>query len=247
MEALPIRRIVQVEIRSRDLKKAVAFYGAVFDWKISEVAPDYALIDTGIEPVAAIMQTPNEQWPVGVCNYVLVPDCDKAGQYAASLGAKIIISKSEVPNSGWFVGTYDPWGNEVFFWQPKGEWAPKLRGPGKCPISWLEIPVGDIQQGVEFYTRLLRWRFQTVEGQPDYVFTEDGGLQRGISLIGGERGARIRGATNYVTVPDLEQALEKVQAAGGTVLRSPTGIPGEGGFFLFLDPEKVRWGVFQAG
>jgi predicted enzyme related to lactoylglutathione lyase len=246
MEALPIRKICQIELRTRDLAKAAAFYQGCFDWHFHFTSEKYALVDTGREPVVAMGQVDDPEVPVGIADYVLVPDCDKAGAYASSLGARVIIPKNDA-GGGSFVGTLDPWQNEVFFWQPDIEPKIQLRASGRNHVCWLELPAPaeDFRDAISFYARLVRWRFHGVEGVPDYVFTEDGGFSRGIGLVGGERGKRMLSATHYIETPDLLDTAARIKAAGGTVAGEPREIPGEGSFLLFFDPEKIFWGAFQ--
>ncbi|HRI49650.1 MAG TPA: VOC family protein [Pseudomonadota bacterium] len=246
MENLPIRHICQVEIRVTNLRTCIDFYRGCFAWNIFETSPSTALIDPGQAPVASLVVTPSPRWPVGVGNYVLVPNCAAAAQYAAVLGGQIFIARTEVPGSGAYTGTYDPFGNELLFWEPLGEFAPKLRGSGENPLIWLEIPVPDLEKGLGYYARLLRWRFSQVPGQADYAITPDSGFSLGTSLIGGSRGARMRGHINYIASADLDATAERIKAHGGTILRERSEIPGEGAFLLFQDPDGVRWGLFQA-
>src|SRR5687768_16683174 len=95
MQTLPIRRICQIELRTRDLQKAAAFYQGCFDWQLTFTSEKYALVDTGKEPVVAMGQVDDPEVPLGIADYVLVPDCEKAGAYASSLGARIIVPKNE--------------------------------------------------------------------------------------------------------------------------------------------------------
>lgn len=242
---LPIRHICQVEIRVTNLQTAIAFYRGVFDWDIHEASPTTAVIDTGYAPVASLLVTPSPRWPVGVGNYVLVPNCEAAAQYAATLGGRIFIARTEVPGSGAYTGTYDPFGNELLFWEPIGEFTPKLRGHGANPVIWMELAAPDLEKALEYYGRLLRWRFSGVEGQADYAVTADGGFQLGTSLVGGARGASMRGSTNYIGTADLDVTAQRIQAHGGTIVRGRSDIPGEGAFILFHDPDGVPWGAFQ--
>lgn len=246
MENLPIRHICQVEIRVNDLRTAVDFYRSCFDWTIYETSASTALIDPGHAPVASIVVTPSPRWPVGVGNYVLVPNCAAAAQYAAVLGGTIFIARTEVPGSGAYTGTYDPFGNELLFWEPVGEFAPTLRGRGDNPVVWLELPVADLEKGLGYYARLLRWRFSQVPGQADYAITPDSGFRLGTSLIGGARGKSMRGHLNYIATADLDATAASIRAHGGTILRERSELAGEGAFLIFQDPDGVRWGLFQA-
>lgn len=246
MDTLPIRRICQVEIRVTNLPRAVQFYRHVFSWQVHVVAEDYAVIDTGREPIAALMVTPSPRWPPGVGNYALVPDCEAAARAAAALGGRVFIGKTEVPGSGAYTGTIDPFGNELLFWQPFQPFAPKLRASGENAIVWLEIPAPNLQQGLAYYRSLLGWRFSAIEEQADYAVSLDGGFARGVSLVGGDRGGRMRGVTNYISSRDLAGTAARIQEQGGRVVRERSAIAGEGAFLLFLDPDGIRWGVFQA-
>lgn len=246
MDTSSIRRICQVEIRVSNLARAVQFYRGAFAWQIHVVAEDYALIDTGKEPLAALMVTPSPRWPPGVGNYALVPDCEASARAAVALGGRVFIAKTEVAGSGAYTGTIDPFGNELLFWQPAREFAPKLRGSGDNAIIWLEIPTPNLQQGLAYYRSLLGWRFSAIEEQADYVVSLDGGFARGISLVGGERGGRMRGVTNYIRSTDLAATAARITQHGGRVVRERSEIAGEGAFLLFLDPDGIRWGAFQA-
>jgi hypothetical protein len=245
VENLPIRHICQVEIRVHDLAAAAAFYRACFDWSVRVVAEDYALVDTGYEPIAALMVSPSPKWPIGVGNYVLVPNCAAAAGYAASLGGQIFIGRTEVPGSGAYSGAIDPFGNELLFWEPAQKWAAKVRGTGENPLVWLEIPAPDLEKGLAYYSRLLRWRFALVPEQPDYAITADGGFPRGIGLVGGQRGGRMRGTMNYIGTPNLDASAARITAHGGTILRGRSELAGEGAFLIFADPQGIRWGLFE--
>jgi predicted enzyme related to lactoylglutathione lyase len=210
------------------------------------LSEEYAIVDTGIEPVVALLVSPSPRWPPGVGNYALVPDCEAAAQSVAAKGGRIFIAKTEVGGGGAYTGTVDPFGNELLFWQPDRAFAPKLSGSGRHPVIWLELPAPDLARGIAFYRDLLGWRFNAIEEQADYAVSLDGGLQRGVSLVGGERGSRMRGVTNYIGTPDLAATATRILLQGGRIVRERTEIPGEGTFLLFQDPDGIRWGAFQA-
>lgn len=246
MENPSVRRICQVEIRVSNLARAVHFYRGCFDWQVHVLSEEYAIIDTGVEPIAALMVTPSPRWPPGVGNYALVPDCEAAAQAVAERGGRIFIAKTDVGGGGAYTGTVDPFGNELLFWQPERDFAPKLSGSGRHPIVWLELPAPDLAQGIAFYQGLLGWRFHPIAEQADYAVSEDGGFRLGVSLVGGERGGRMRGVTNYIGTPDLAATATRILLQGGRIIRERTEIPGEGTFLLFQDPDGIRWGAFQA-
>ncbi len=238
------RDVFQAEIRTRDLKTAMSFYGAVFDWKIYPSAPDYALIDTGAMPVVGIMETKNPRFPLGVANNVLVEDCQKEGDRAVQLGGSICVRKFVLPNQGAYVGTLDPWGNELFFWEPFTSGRPNLKGSGRNPIVLVEFATPDLPAAIKYYSALVGWSFWGVVFSDNYAFAEGCGLQRGVGVISGPMGRAI-GTTDYVAVEDLAATKAKVSEGGGRVVVEPAELPGEGRFFVFEDREGNRMGALQ--
>jgi predicted enzyme related to lactoylglutathione lyase len=242
---MPAPRIVfQVEIRTRDLSRSVPFFKTVFDWKIYKAAEDYALVDTGAMPVVSLLQTANPRFPVGVVNNLLVEDCEAEANRAVALGGRISVPKSEVPNSGLYMGVLDPWGAELFFWQPYTEARPNLQGSGKNPISFLEIITPDLPAAISYYTELAGWSFWNVVFADAFSLAEGNGLKRGIGLYNaaGSPGT----TTNYVEVDNVDETVAKVQQAGGALRVPPSDFPGGGRYILFEDPDGVRMGAIEA-
>jgi predicted enzyme related to lactoylglutathione lyase len=48
-----------------------------------------------------------------------------------------------------------------------------------------------------------------------------------------------------IDVNSVDDALSEIEAAGGRVLRSRTGIPGMGAFAYFIDPEGNALGLWE--
>ncbi len=240
------RHITQVEIRSRDLARALAFYRAVFAWDIHETSAGYAVIDTGLPPLASIWETADPRFPLGVCTNVTVEDCRKEAEAAVRLGGRISVPYSEIPDSGRFVGTEDPWGNELLLWEPLRRGRPNLGGSQRNPIVLHEIATPELAAGIDYYSRLLGWTFGGTVFAFNYALTDGVGLQRGVGLVGGPEANRVRGTTTYVAVDDLGRCAARVRESGGTIVLGPGDLPGEGRFFIFEDPDRNRLGVLQA-
>ncbi len=239
----PQRDVFQVEIRTRDLGTSVAFYKRVFDWKIYKAAEDYALVDTGAMPVVALLQTSDPRFPIGLVNNILVEDCEQEAARAVALGGRVSVTKSEVPGSGLYLGVVDPWGNELYLWQPFTEARPHLRGSGENPISFVEIAVGDLDAATRYYGELAGWSFWRGVALSGYAKAEGCGLKRGVGLYSGQ--GVTGGTMDYVEVADVEATAAKVLEAGGAVLGNPADFLGEGRYILFEDAIGVRMGAVQ--
>lgn len=106
--------IVHIEFSAKDHEKAGKFYSQLFGWKI-EQHPEmhYATFEAeggpggGFNPVS-------EDYPAGtVMIYIQTDDIDVTLAEAEKLGAKTLVPKSEIPNTGWFGIFSDLSGNKV--------------------------------------------------------------------------------------------------------------------------------------
>ena len=108
-----------------------------------------------------------------------------------------------------------------------------------------EIPVDQPDRAEKFYGDVFGWGFQRFEGAPSYY---------GMASTGPEDQAGINGAlfqrgdTKVVSltmqVDSIEDAVAKVEAAGGKVIQPRMPIPGVGYFANCLDTEGNQFGVF---
>ncbi|MCE9530599.1 MAG: VOC family protein [Planctomycetes bacterium] len=103
------------ELMTSDTAAATKFYTALFGWKtkVSEGAgfpyTHWQNEGTDIGGMMAIQ----EQWgpmPPNWGNYIQVKNCDKTAAKAATLGGKICMPPSDIPNTGRFAMLQDPQG-----------------------------------------------------------------------------------------------------------------------------------------
>jgi uncharacterized protein len=111
-------------------------------------------------------------------------------------------------------------------------------------VVHFEIPVDDGDRAVMFYTEALGWGLE--RWGPLEYWTTTAGEGEG---IGGALSKREPGSTGlvfYIDVPDIDTALERIEAAGGRRLTERMPIPTVGWSALFEDTEGNRVGLFQA-
>ena len=106
-------------------------------------------------------------------------------------------------------------------------------------MTWWEIPVPDLEDAKRFYGDVFGWNFQPF-GEGYFAATApDGEMLGGIFKAPEEElgnGVRITFETD-----ELEAAIERVIAAGGTVLNERSEIGGGMGWWAaFADPAG-RW------
>jgi uncharacterized protein len=122
----------------------------------------------------------------------------------------------------------------------EGDESPVFRSAG---ISYLRIPSKDPQETATFYEGVFGWKVDTDREDPSF---EDGsghviGHITAEMPVAGEAGVR-----PYIYVEGVDEALEKVAAAGGAVVEAPYP---EGDLWVatFRDPAGNVLGVWQRG
>jgi predicted enzyme related to lactoylglutathione lyase len=114
--------------------------------------------------------------------------------------------------------------------------------------AWFEIPATDLDRAVTFYETVVAARLQReamgpmqmavfphAESQPSGALVRAQGYQ-----------PHEHGAVVYLNLDDIRPALERVPAAGGTVLLPLTQLPDEAGVFAQIrDSEGNRVGLFS--
>ncbi len=114
--------------------------------------------------------------------------------------------------------------------------------PTHNQIDLVEFPAADtatLKAARGFYENAFGWRF-TDYGE--YLDTSDSGVVAGINAIADAQQQRMPMAVVYVT--DLEQARERVIAAGGRIIHDTYGFPG-GRRFHFADPAGNELAVWS--
>lgn len=106
-------------------------------------------------------------------------------------------------------------------------------------ISYVELPVKDVAGVRDFYAGAFGWDF--TDFGPEYSATTSGDTDLGLN---GDQEQATAGILPIIEVTaDLEGALEKVVAAGGTITLPIFPYPG-GRRFHFKDPHGHELGVF---
>lgn len=106
-------------------------------------------------------------------------------------------------------------------------------------LSFFEIGAPDAAKARDFYARLLGWKLHPM-GDGDGGWLETPTVRGG--LHGGDDSAEI---AVYFSVPDIENAIEKVRELGGTADEAGAPEPGFGRFTTCQDDQGIRFGLHQ--
>ncbi len=112
--------LIWFEIPADNPERAKKFYGSLFGWKIKKFTgmTDYWHIDTGggdDTPDGGLMARKHPGQPI--TNYVNVDSVEKAAAKVEKLGGKICVSRTAVPQMGYFVVCQDTENNTFALWE----------------------------------------------------------------------------------------------------------------------------------
>ncbi len=101
------------ELTTRDVDAAKAFYSTIFGWNaVTKAGPPmpYTEIDLGGEQFGGMMKMQAEwgDMPSHWMVYFAVNDCDASVRKAESLGGKVCVPPTDIPNTGRFAVLQDP-------------------------------------------------------------------------------------------------------------------------------------------
>jgi predicted enzyme related to lactoylglutathione lyase len=113
-------------------------------------------------------------------------------------------------------------------------------------VIHFEIPAGDPERAVAFYTKAFGWKFEKWPGPMEYWMVNTG--SEGCPGINGGlmRNTNVKTTTNTIGVDSVDKAVETVTKAGGKLVMPKTPIPTVGYFAYLEDTEGNMFGVMQA-
>ena len=209
--------VVHFEIGAADHQSLGKFYGELFGWGLREVSEGYTLVDTrggqGLNGGIGRSGT-GEPWATF---YVEVDDLQASLDRAGALGGRTVLAITEMPGMA-FAMFDDPDGLLVGLVRGGGSQDQVFQRPSAgdgAAVDWFEVLGADAGRSQAFYAELFGW---TVPGGAYGQVSPEGG--RGIGGGIGAGGAQ-RWATVYAGVADVEAALARAEALGGTRVYGP--------------------------
>ena len=112
--------------------------------------------------------------------------------------------------------------------------------PGK--FVWRDLMTDDVASVQKFYSGLFGWTFKnSEEGSEDYIVV----LQDGVPIAGifDLKDTKVEHKysqwISYVSVADMNQAINYTKQSGGTIYREPFNLPDRGSVAFILDPQSA--------
>ncbi len=120
---MPEHTIVHVEIPAQDPQGTSRFYSELFGWQLHPIpAMNYIRFQTanGLTGGFVGVGGPEQHRTGELLVYFESDDIDGDLQKAEQLGGKILVPKTEIPNTGWFGVFQDPAGNRLGLFKRTG-------------------------------------------------------------------------------------------------------------------------------
>jgi|SRR5687768_1646318 predicted enzyme related to lactoylglutathione lyase len=126
------------------------------------------------------------------------------------------------------------------------------------PVTWFSIPARDIDRLTLFYSSVFDWKAQPLTKESDAAFdynvlvnspSDDNFNPQDTSRVNGcivKKATGITGPVVLIEVDDLDEAAQKIVAAGGAVVSDKIPMKTlNGTFILVRDPEGNMLEVFK--
>jgi len=101
-------------------------------------------------------------------------------------------------------------------------------------ITHIEFSTKDIEESKKFYSDVFEWKIEDFPDMNYATFEAEGGTGGGFSPVSDQTPSG--SILVYINTPELDKTLEKIRAAGGTILLEGYDIPGVGRMATFKDP-----------
>ncbi len=115
---------------------------------------------------------------------------------------------------------------------------------------WYELITRDVDKAVNFYGQVVGWDFKDsgMPGMKYMLFSKDGKDVGGMMTWAGAGMPDLPAEwVGHIHTAKLDAELTAVTADGGTIVRPAHVIPGVGRFAIVLDPQKVKYLLFEPG
>lgn len=240
------------ELMTTDDKAAAAFYGTVVGWTSEPFAAagqPYTVFSRAARvPVGGVMARPQGvDAPPFWAMYVGVPDLEAAAAHVARLGGHECSPVIDVPAVGRMQMVQDPQGAAFYLFQPASDEQLPDEAPEVGDASWHELMTSDLPAAMMFYRDVFGWQAgDAVDMGPMgkyQMFSRPRGTIGGMMNKPPEMGHVPPHWQIYFRVADLDAAVERIKANGGTILNGPVEVPGGDRIVNAMDPQGAAFSL----
>jgi uncharacterized protein len=249
-------RFLWLELMTNDVDAAKAFYTETLGWGTqtmqSSGGPPYTMFTAASGPVGGVWSLSEEERAQGVPPhwraYIGTPDVDAATQKAVDAGGRVLMKAMDIPGIGRMSVVTDPHGAAFGPYTPH-EWpGTPLARAQVGEFSWHELMSGSFDEAWKLYQSLFGWNETgNFDMGPMGVYHLYG---IGEHALGGmmTKTADMPMAywLHYVRVDDMDAAIERIKARGGTIMHGPMVVPGGDVVAQCMDPQGAMFAVHSS-
>jgi uncharacterized protein len=227
-----------VDLATTDVDAAKVFYEDLLGVEVEDAPGDpaetggYGFLMREGKMVAGIGPVQSDEGHSAWASYIKVEDADETAERAKSAGGSVFFGPTDLPNdSGRVAMLRDPEGAFIGVVQQKRHPGAQVANePGTW--TWNNLLTRDVDRAQDFYGQVFGWTATRPEGAPDYIWNWQLEGQRwpeglgGLMRIGTDMPPEAPSYWQvYLMVDNVDEAVEKTKAAGGSLIFGPIDIP----------------------
>ena len=242
------------ELMTSDKDAAEGFYKAVVGWTTTpfkESPQPYSMFQrNGGIPVGGVLKTPEGMnAPPFWAMYVAVPALEDAVAQITKRGGSAMSEVITVPSVGRLQMMRDPQGATFYIIQPEPREERPETAPEVGEASWHELMTTDAPAAMAFYSAIFGWQpSETMDMGPMgkyHMFNRPHGMIGGMMNKPPAMAQVPPHWAIYFRVPDINEAVERIKANGGTILNGPMEVPGGDQVLNARDPQGAPFSLHQ--
>jgi predicted enzyme related to lactoylglutathione lyase len=212
--------------------------------------PYTALSRGGGVAIGGIMARPAEvKAPPFWAMYIAVPQLEDAVANITRHGGSAHMEVIAIPEVGRLQMMTDPQGAAFYAFEPASQQQRPEAASEVGDASWHELMTTDAPAAMAFYQEVFGWRPDQVMDLGPMGRYHTFGRSQGHGMLGGMMNKPKEMAhvppnwQIYFRVPDVNAAVERITANGGTILNGPMDVPGGDRVVNAMDPQGAAFGL----
>jgi len=244
-------RFVWYELMTTEVAVARTFYAEVVGWDAQDASTSdlaYTVLASGKTPVSGLMELPPAARKMGATPrwmaYVSVSDVKATAERIVRLGGTVYVPPTDT-NIGRIAVVADPQMATLGLVEGLKAGQQQLPEMGKVGrVGWHELLAADRTKAFAFYGEVFGWQKVNAEIGPTnkYQLFSVGGQTIG-GMFTKRREELLSFWLYYINVDDVDAALERVKAAGGSIFEGPMELSGEIWIARCRDPQGAAFAL----
>ncbi len=239
-----------IELYTADPGRALPFYEELFGWSWESSGEEfggYVNISADGKGIAGCMRNDGSTGaPDAWVLYLATPDVAETSRDAVANGAQELVAPMDIMDLGKMAFFNDPGGAQVGAWQAGSHKGFEVKGRIGAPY-YFELHTRSYASSVDFYRKAFGWDARETSDTEEFRYTTLGsdppiaGIMDATAFLPPEVPAAWY---VYFEVADVDAALEKVPALGGSVVLPADDSP-YGRLAHIADPTGAELKVIQ--